>query len=82
MMALSAVDAMYRYINTCAYLVAPEWASLGGSAKAGALMALTFQTACLIALFLAFALEDLAKSIVQEQPRNLLQDLAPSLTPL
>ncbi|KAK9828283.1 hypothetical protein WJX74_007233 [Apatococcus lobatus] len=73
---------MSGYINTCAYLVAPEWASLGGSAKAGALMALTFQTACLIALFLAFALEDLAKSIVQEQPRNLLQDLAPSLTPL
>lgn len=71
-----------RYINTCAYLVAPEWASLGGSAKAGALMALTFQTACLIALFLAFALEDVAKSIVQEQPRLLLQDLAPTLSPL
>ncbi|KAK9849775.1 hypothetical protein WJX84_003292 [Apatococcus fuscideae] len=69
---------MSGYINTCAYLVAPEWASLGGSAKAGALMALTFQSACLIALFLAFALEDIAKSMVEDQQaRNLLQQLAP-----
>ncbi len=45
-------------------------------------MALTFQSACLIALFLAFALEDMAKSIVQEQPRNLLQAFPPALAPL
>ncbi len=41
-------------------------------------MALTFQSACLIALFLAFALEDIAKSMVEDQQaRNLLQQLAP-----
>lgn len=50
------------YINTIAYVSAPRWVVPGGSAKAASFMALTFQTGCLLALLVAFALEHISSA--------------------
>eukprot|EP00884_Botryococcus_braunii_P012171 jgi/Botrbrau1/20955/Bobra.0135s0074.2 len=45
------------YLNTRAYMAAPRWAPKGSESRAGGLMALVFQLACLAAVMLAFVLE-------------------------
>lgn len=52
------------YLNTQSYLMAPRWAPKGCAGRAGGLIALNFQVACLSAVALAFGLEMAVPSIL------------------
>ncbi len=53
----TACLARAGYINTVAYLVAPGLVPPELGARAGGLMALSFQAACMVALLTAYALQ-------------------------
>lgn len=51
------------YVNTVAYVAAPDWAPPGGASRAGGAMALVFQTSCLLGLAVAFLVEQWSAAV-------------------
>ena len=56
-LAVAFFWASSGHVNACAYVMAAAWAPPGAKERAGGLMALVFQMACLLSLLCAAAVQ-------------------------